>query len=92
MIQIKNLTITHKKDLRVILRDFSCVLNEGDKAVVIGEEGNGKSTLLKWLYDPVLVEDYADAAGERIVNGERLAYLPQELPGEDERKTIYEFF
>ena len=47
MLQIKNLSITHKKDLRVILNDFSCVLNDGDKAVIIGEEGNGKSTLLK---------------------------------------------
>ena len=51
MLQIKNLSITHKKDLRVILNDFSCVLNDGDKAVIIGEEGNGKSTLLKWIYD-----------------------------------------
>ena len=47
MLQIKNLTITHKKDLRVILQDFSCVFNAGDNAVIIGEEGNGKSTLLK---------------------------------------------
>lgn len=47
MLQIKNLSIIHKKDLCVILNDFSCVLNDGDKAVIIGEEGNGKSTLLK---------------------------------------------
>ena len=40
MLQIKNLTITHKKDFRVILQDFSCVLNAGDKAVIIGEEGS----------------------------------------------------
>ena len=46
MLQIKNLSITHKKDLRMILQDFSFVLNQGDKAVIIGEEGNGKSTLL----------------------------------------------
>ena len=92
MIQIKNLNMTHKKDLRTILQNFSCVLNPGDKAVIIGEEGNGKSTLLKWLYDPELIEEYAAAAGERIVNGERLAYLPQELPKEQEGKTIYEFF
>ena len=58
MLQIKNLSITHKKDLRVILNDFSCVLNDGDKAVIIGEEGNGKSTLLKWIYDEKLVDDY----------------------------------
>ena len=37
MLQIKNLSIIHKKDLRVILNDFSCVLNDGDKAVIIGE-------------------------------------------------------
>ena len=48
MMQIKKLTLTHKKDLRVILEDFQLVLNDGDKAVIIGEEGNGKSTLLNY--------------------------------------------
>ena len=43
MLQINKLMITHRKDLRVILEDFSLVLNAGDKAVIIGEEGNGKS-------------------------------------------------
>ena len=38
MIQVKNLTITHRKDLRVILQDFSMVLNRGDKAALIGED------------------------------------------------------
>lgn len=92
MLQIQNLSITHKKDLRVILQDFSCVLNAGDKAVIIGEEGNGKSTLLKWIYDPESVEAYAEGKGERIVNKERLGYLPQELPAADREKTVYEFF
>lgn len=32
MLQIKGLTVTHKKDLKVIIKDFSFVLNEGDKA------------------------------------------------------------
>ncbi len=92
MLQIKNLTITHKKDFRVILQDFSCVLNAGDKAVIVGEEGNGKSTLLKWIYDPGMMEDYAEAVGERAASRERLAYLPQELMREDKEKTLYEFF
>ena len=92
MLQIKNLNISHKKDLRVILQDFSLVLNEADKAVIIGEEGNGKSTLLKWIYDPEMIDSYARAQGERIINRERLGYLPQELPVEDRDKTIYEFF
>ncbi len=57
MFQIKNVTIVHRKDLRTLAEDFSFVLNPGDKAVMIGEEGNGKSTLLKWIYDPELVAD-----------------------------------
>jgi len=92
MFQIKNLTITHKKDLRTIVQNFSLVLNDGDKAVMIGEEGNGKSTVLKWMYDPALVEDYAEGQGERILNRERLGYLAQELPAEHREKTLYEYF
>ena len=64
MLQIKKLNLTHKKDLRVILDDFNLVLNDGDKAVIIGEEGNGKSTLMKWIYDPSLIENYIEADGE----------------------------
>ena len=92
MLQIRKLSITHKKDFRVILQDFTCALNSGDKAVIIGEEGNGKSTLLKWIYDPELIEHYAEAKGERITAREQMAYLPQELPREDREKTLYEFF
>ena len=64
MLQVKHLTLTHRKDLRTLAEDFSFVLNNGDKAVVIGEEGNGKSTLLKWIYDPGMVEDYCEWSGE----------------------------
>ena len=92
MIQVKNLHLMHKKDLRPILENFSFALNPGDKAVVIGEEGNGKSTLLKWLVNPALVEDYVEAEGERITGGARIGYLPQELPAEEKERTLYEFF
>lgn len=92
MLQIKNLNIFHKKDLRSLVKDFSCVLNDGDKAVIIGEEGNGKSTLLKWIYAPEMIDSYAEARGERITDKERIGYLPQELPNEDKARTVYEFF
>ena len=52
MLQVKNLTITHKKDLTTLVEGLSFVLAPGDRAAVIGEEGNGKSTVLKLLYDP----------------------------------------
>ena len=65
MLQIDHLTLVHRRDLRVLAEDFSFVLNDGDKAAVIGEEGNGKSTLLKWIFDPALVEPYCQAGGVR---------------------------
>ncbi|MBO4653146.1 MAG: ABC-F family ATP-binding cassette domain-containing protein [Lachnospiraceae bacterium] len=92
MFQIKNVTITHNKDLHTILQNFSLVLNDGDRVVMIGEEGNGKSTLMKWIYDPELVDDYVDYKGERVMSGEKLGYLPQELPEEEKHKTVCEYF
>lgn len=92
MLQIKNLSITHIKDMKELISNFSFVLNHGDKAVIIGEEGNGKSTMLKWIYDPELTEDYAECNGERIINNERLAYLPQELHEGERNISVYEYF
>ena len=87
-----NLNLTHKKDLREILTNFNMVLNAGDKAVIIGEEGNGKSTLMKWIYDSSLIDEYIEAEGEKILGIEKLGYLPQEMPEEDKKKTVYEYF
>ena len=92
MLQIQHLTLIHRKDLRPLLTDFSLVLNPGDKAVIVGEEGNGKSTLLKWIYNPALVADYIDAAGQLTRQGEKLGYLPQELPPADRQRTVYDYF
>lgn len=92
MLQIKNLNIVHKKDCRIILENFNCVLNDGDKAVIIGEEGNGKSTLLQWIFCPDMIVNYCEAAGERMLQGQKSGYLPQELPAQDCRKSIYEYF
>lgn len=80
MLQIKNLTITHKKDLRPLLEDFNFTLNTGDRAVIISEEGNGKSTLLKLIYDASLVSDYVEYTGQILTQGTLLGYLPQEFP------------
>ena len=91
MLQIKNLTITHVKDNRALLQDLNFVLNDGDKAAIIGEEGNGKSTLLKLIYDETLVENYVEYSGEIIRKQMHIGYLPQELPIEKKESTVYEF-
>lgn len=91
MLQVKNLNIYHKKDLHPLTADLSFTLNDGDKAAIIGEEGNGKSTLLKLLYDPALVEDYVEYQGEISKNHSVCGYLPQELAVEDRKKDVYTF-
>ncbi len=91
MLQVKNLTLTHRKDLRVLVENLSFVLNPGDKAAVIGEEGNGKSSVLKWIYDPALVEGYCQCSGELSGQTGAMGYLAQELSGEDKKLSIYDF-
>ena len=91
MLQIRDLTVTMKKDLRDLLRGFTFALNSGDKAAIIGEEGNGKSTLLKLLYDPALVEGYVEYTGAIQKDGMLLGYLSQEVPPEQGELSAYEF-
>ena len=91
MLQVRKLHIAMKKDLRELVRDFTFALNPGDKAAIIGEEGNGKSTLLKLIYDENLVEGYVEWSGAIQKDGMILGYLSQELPAEDRDKTAYEF-
>ena len=91
MLQVRKLHIAMKKDLRELVRDFTFALNPGDKAAIIGEEGNGKSTLLKLIYDENLVEGYVEWSGAIQKDGMILGYLSQELPEEDRDKTAYEF-
>lgn len=92
MLQINNLSVVLTKDLRKIIENFSFTLNKGDKAVIIGEEGNGKSTLLKLIYDEQLVEGYAEFEGKIIHNNLKLGYLAQEMPEEKNSLTVFEFF
>lgn len=91
MLQIRNLTITHKKDLRTIIENFSINLQEHDKVVIIGEEGNGKSTLLKLIYDPTLVDTYVEYTGDVICKA-KMGYLSQELLESHGRESVYDFF
>lgn len=91
MLQIKHLTLTHKKDLALLVDDLSFALNSGERIALIGEEGNGKSTLLRAIAGDEGISDYVGISGQ-IVNTWRTCYLPQELPAAARGMTAYEFF
>lgn len=91
MLQVSHLTLTHARDLRVLVQDLTFSLGPGDRMALIGEEGNGKSTLLRALYDPQSVESYAEMTGEIHLGGARVGYLPQFLLPEQLERPIHAF-
>ena len=90
MLQVNHLTLIHRRDLRTLVEDFSFVLHQGDKAAVIGEEGNGKSTLLQWIYDPKRIEGYCQYSGHVTKEGS-VGYLAQELSEAERTMSIYDY-
>ena len=91
MLELKNITIALSQTGRELISGFSFTLNRGEKAVIIGEEGNGKSTLLQYIYSPQLTESYCQCSGEIITKG-KLGYLPQMLDPALAGLTLEQFF
>lgn len=90
MIKINHLTITQNKDLRDLVSDLNITIQDGEKVAIIGEEGNGKSTLLRTL----MGENLADFTirGEIQSDLQSLAYIPQKLPEDLKKKTLHDYF
>lgn len=80
MLKIDNLNIITNKG-RVLVKDFSFALNNNDKIALIGEEGNGKSTILKVIAG-IDISNYAEYSGSIICN-DKIGYLPQTIDDSD---------
>ena len=91
MLELKNVAISLKKDGRSIIDDFCFTLKNGEKAAIIGEEGNGKSTLLKFIYQSSLIEEYCSYSGNVIKKG-RVAYLPQTMEKGEQTLSLVDYF
>ena len=90
MLQVQNLTITHKRDLRVLIDNLSFTLSGTDRLAVIGEEGDGKSTLLQLLCMWPEIPSWCLADGTVSAVSERIAFLPQENVFQDSF-SVYDF-
>jgi len=91
MLELKNITINLSQNDKTLVENFSFTLNPGDKAVIIGEEGNGKSTLLKLVYSETFISDYCQYSGQIVKKG-KLAYLPQTFPEENLDSSLEDYF
>lgn len=79
MLIIKNLTIQTIKYNRILLQDLSFSLMKNDKIAIIGEEGNGKSTLLKAICKSDEIMEYVKIEGSIDLQGDIVGYLPQNI-------------
>ena len=90
MLIISNLSLILKKDLRVLIKDFSLTVNKKDKIGIIGEEGNGKSSLLKAIYNQEEASKYLEIKGTINIKNEKIGYLPQMVEKELLEKSVNE--
>lgn len=90
MLIVSNLSLLLKKDLRVLIKDFSLTVNKKDKIGIIGEEGNGKSSLLKAIYNQEEASKYLEIKGTINIKNEKIGYLPQMIEKELLEKSVNE--
>ena len=90
MFTVENLTIETRKG-RKLIENISFALNDGDKMAIIGEEGNGKSTLLKALINPKLVP-YCVVSGKINNQNCKIGYLEQKLSSKWDNQTIVDYY
>ena len=86
MLEINDLSISI--DDRYLIKNLNLVLNKGDKLAIIGEEGNGKSTLLKTILG---ICDYANISGTINYKNKRIGYLEQSINNNDLNNSVYDF-
>ncbi len=91
MIQLNNVSIFLVSNGRKLVDGISFTLNPGDRTVIIGEEGNGKSTLLALIADPELIEDHAEFTGSVNRGAHRIGYLPQQMTEEERELCAADF-
>jgi ATPase subunit of ABC transporter with duplicated ATPase domains len=82
-----------RKDLyigdRLLIKRINMDIFYQDKVCIIGKNGTGKSTLIKYLLN--LYENNIQDDNIKLGTNIRIGYIPQEIIFDDPNKTIYEY-
>ena len=73
MIQIKNISLSYGE--QKLFDEISCSIKSNERIGLVGRNGTGKSTLLKSMVKPSLLEDGTISMPKNY----RIAYMPQEM-------------
>ncbi len=83
ILTVNNISLSFGEN--TILNNISLLLNEGDKCALIGDNGTGKSTLLK-----IITQDYKQDSGDLFFKKDiTIGYVAQNQDF-DSKNTIYE--
>lgn len=86
MLEVKDLSISILD--RYIVKNLSFTLNSGEKLAIIGEEGNGKSTLLKVILGDC---NYVNIKGFINTHQLHIGYLEQSIKEEDLESKVFDY-
>lgn len=90
MLMIQDLTIKTLEQ-RILIEHLNLSLTKNDKIAIIGEEGNGKSTLLKGIVNPEWIHDFASMEGIITTGNDVVGYLPQMLDVKWNESSVLSF-
>ncbi len=86
MFELRNISISI--NTRYLIRSLSLTLNKKDKLAIIGEEGNGKSTLLKAISG---TNSYFTIEGTIDLKSNTIGFLPQSINEEYLNQKVFDY-
>lgn len=89
MLEISNLSIKTVQGNRYLVENLNLIVDKNDKVALIGEEGNGKTTLLNVIYNSNI--ESLEITGSIRKKG-KISYLKQFLSPEYYDLTVTDYF
>ncbi|MBM7643310.1 ATP-binding cassette domain-containing protein [Streptococcus loxodontisalivarius] len=91
MLQIKQFTLEQIADAKRLIDNLNLTIARGEKCAIIGEEGTGKSSLLRAIANAESLSNYANIGGQISCQASAIAYLSQELDPELTQVSCQDF-
>ncbi|HLB94126.1 MAG TPA: ATP-binding cassette domain-containing protein, partial [Candidatus Babeliales bacterium] len=86
MIQIQKINLAYGK--QTVFDDISLLINQEDRIGLVGRNGSGKTTFLKAILEPKVLDDGIIT----VQKSKKIAYLPQEVVLESNLSILDETF
>lgn len=92
MMKLTNISLVEEKTGRYLVQDLDLTINDQTKLAIIGEEGNGKSSLLQVIRKRKDLIPYLSVSGEITSSYQHIGYLNQSLVEENSQLVVADLF